>query len=263
MTRSRCRARAVSSRSWASTTAGRIRSSQPDGRLDASGEPLQAGRVLRPGAARHVGDRHRPGGGAGRAAGGPGGAVDLLGRQPERDRRRGGIEPGGGVAVERPDPQLVAALDVRDGRIHDQRRLARPRGIPVPPADQDHRAGLLGERADGGRAAFHEGLHGPDDDAGAAQPRLAGRRGRDLDRVVARRHPAEVQRDRQAPAAREGRPAERAPGRAGSLADVDQRLAGREGPGHDLHLVRRRPRWTSRAAPRRSGPGCRRRAGAR
>ena len=40
--------------------------------------------------------------------------------------------------------------DVRDRHLDDERRLARPVGVPVAGADQEHRTRQLGERAHGG-----------------------------------------------------------------------------------------------------------------
>ena len=261
MTRSRWRARAVSSRSWASTTDGQHEVVPAHGRLDPAREPLEARGVLGSRAARDVGDRHRPVLGGRRVAGGPRGPVDLLRGEAERDRGGGRVEARRRVPVERIDPQLVATVDGGNRRVHDERRLARPGRVPVAAADQDHGARLLRERPDRGRAALDQRLHRADHQAGAAQPRLARRRGGEQHRVVARRQAPEVERDRRPAEPGHRRPAERPPGRPRTLAHVDQRLPGGQ-PARDhvdlvdVHRDRRgeqRPRWPGR--------GCRRRAG--
>ena len=125
--------------------------------------------------------------------GGLRGALDLVRREPERDGHHGGIELRGPVAVELANPQAVALLDGRGGRVEEQRWLACPRGIPGPVPDEHHRGATLGEGADDARPAIRDELHRPGDDAGAAKAGFArGRRGH-VARVLVRAEPREVQ----------------------------------------------------------------------
>ena len=210
MTRSRWRARAVSSRSWRLDRRAAARG-RPSRRPARSAARAARGR-RRSGPARRA-DDVRDASSAGPAAvdarrAASRGPVDLLGREPERDRRGGRVEARRARRRRAtPTPQLVAlgrrsgtGASTTSGGSRDQA------GSHVAVADEDA-PGPAARRTRRTAAAPRStsGSTGPDDEAGAAQPRLARRRGGERARVVAR------------PQARRGRARRRA-GRAGASA---------------------------------------------
>ena len=132
----------------------------------------------------------------------------------------------------------MARLHVRDGGVQHQRGLAGPGGVPGAAAHEDHRARELRERPDGGRATLHERLDRPHDQARAPEACLPRGRRRDGRRLVGRGETREVEGDRAPPGSRERGARERAPGRARTLLEVDQRQPGIQPARHGVHLRR-------------------------
>ena len=178
-------------------------------------------------------DRHRPTGAPSRLARRARRPVDLLGLEPERDRRLGGVEALGGVALEGPRHSVVAERHVRDRRLDDERRLARPGRVPVARAHQEHRTGQLGERPHGRGAALRRGSR-PAPRPGrlrAASPRATPRRAIAVDVVAG----GEPRRGRAASAGRLSRASAVSPasGRTRPDAPAGTRGAARGEPARD------------------------------
>ena len=182
-TLSRWRARAVSSWSCASLSSGSTRSSQL-----ATGSIRRASRS-RPAAFWARAPLEMSATVIGRAAATVARRADCAARAiwsgASRNARvtTAGSNSTGRSPLSEPSHSSWRSAIVGHRRVEQQRRLARPRRIPRPVADEDHRRPALGEGAHRCRAAFGQDLDRPRDDAGAAQPGLAGGGGRDVARV--------------------------------------------------------------------------------
>ena len=194
-----------------------------DARLDAAGEALQAGGVLRPRAGRQVVDgrpvrgRHEATCAAASAA-----RADLLGRRVGTGRRR---RVGSKSSASSPSaaPRAGRGRRARDaGALGTSARLvARPCRVPGRLPNRTSRPGIVGERADG---------------------RTSARRGQ-------RRRSARRRAPRRA-----GRPRGRPPRRSASASSSpDELRAGRRAAGGDaVRAARGRRRRAAAAAPTRS-----------
>ena len=192
-TRSRKRARSASA-AQARPCGGQEDEVVPaDPRLDASGQPLQAGGVLLAGAEADVGRGHRPAGQPGGDDRCLGGAADLPCAKAVLAHRRRDVELGAAVEGGRPQPGAARRREPR--RLDDVRRTARPRRVPGADAVQHQLRRRAGQPADRIDMRLGEHIERPGDEEATSEAGLADRGGDDVVDVRRRRHAREVDDD--------------------------------------------------------------------
>ena len=134
-----------------------------------------------------------------RSAGSTGAVLGRASARPPRAARRtcsgssrnATVARGASTRSSRPPPHAVGATAARRSSrpargVEDERHVASTSRVPASAAEEDDRAGRLGERPDGRRIRARRAPSiGPGHERGAAQPGLADGERRQLDEVVA------------------------------------------------------------------------------
>ena len=219
--------------SWVRTCAGQDQVGPRHRRLHPAGQALEPGRVLAPDAGQEVVLGDGPAVGPGPDGGRPGGAVEVLGRQPELRRPLDLplvvlLPP---PSLERPGQDEPALDRGRHRGVHDEGHGAAPRRVPRAAAHQDERPhGGLGEGPDRRRAPVGQRLDRAGHDDAPPQACLPGQPPGEAGFAVAAVEPGQVgQEDPESRPAGGGR-GQAEPGAPVGLADVDEGLARRQRP---------------------------------